>query len=327
MLQNRTFVKSTRCSRRQAVAVQAQVGAGKSVLITGGNTGIGFETAKVLCGKGYDVTIACRDPTRAQNAVSALKAADPAASISYVIMDLANLQSVRDAAAAWLDSGKQIDVLLNNAGVMACPYMTTADGYEYQLGVNHLGHFLWTNELLPRLQENPNPVRVINVSSLAHTFGRINFDDLQSQKSYDPWVAYGQSKLANILFTYEMARRLQPGNSGSSSSNNITVNALHPGVVRTELSRYLITDPDSMATKLLTFLATPFTLSPEQGALTSIYLASSPEVEGVTSKYFDKCRPIPSTPLSYDLDVAVKFWEVSQELTAAKAKTAAAVVA
>ncbi|KAF8071115.1 RDH14 [Scenedesmus sp. PABB004] len=193
---------------------------------------------------------------------------------------------------------------------MACPRMTTADGFEYQLGVNHLGHFLLTTLLLDHLKANPNPVRIVNVASTAHLFGRIDFDDLMSERSYDRWRAYGQSKLANIMFTYELARRLQP-------STAITANCLHPGVVRTELPRYLMDDPTSLGAKLLTALATPFTLSPEQGALTSIYLASSPEVEGVSGKYFDNCRPVPSNAASYDTRVAERLWAVSEELTAA----------
>eukprot|EP00879_Flechtneria_rotunda_P021676 GHRR01022856.1.p1 GENE.GHRR01022856.1~~GHRR01022856.1.p1 ORF type:complete len:328 (+),score=65.48 GHRR01022856.1:56-1039(+) len=284
------------------------VQAAKTALITGGNTGIGYETAKALCKQGYQVTIACRDQGKAANAVQDIRLTVPGASIDHVLLDLANLRSVRGAAASWLDSGKQIDILLNNAGVVACPRMTTVDGYEYQLGVNHLGHFLWTNMLLPRLQENPNPVRVINVSSAAHWFGQINFKDLQSEHNYDRWKAYGQSKLANVLFTYELARRLQPDTS-------ITINCLHPGVVRTELSRYLIEDPSSVFSKVLTTVFAPFTLSPKQGVQTSIYLAASPEVEGVSSKYFDCCRPISSSPASYDTKIAQRFWQVSEELT------------
>eukprot|EP00878_Enallax_costatus_P009201 GHUV01009619.1.p1 GENE.GHUV01009619.1~~GHUV01009619.1.p1 ORF type:complete len:323 (+),score=85.49 GHUV01009619.1:886-1854(+) len=294
---------------RRAVVAQAS---GKTAVITGGNTGIGYETAKSLCIKGYDVVIACRDQQRAANAVANLKQEVPAASIDYVLLDLAKLQSVRDAANKWLDSGRQIDVLLNNAGVMACPRMTTADGYEYQLGVNHLGHFLWTNMLLPQLQDSTSPVRIINVASTAHVFGQINFGDIQSERNYDRWRAYGQSKLANIMFTYELAKRLQP-------STNITVNCLHPGVVRTELPRYLMTDPGAWTSKLMTALFTPFTLSPEQGAQTSIYLASSPEVEGITSNYYDNCRPVSSSPASYDTEVAARLWGVSQELTDVKA--------
>ncbi|WIA11936.1 hypothetical protein OEZ85_012018 [Tetradesmus obliquus] len=287
-------------------------------MITGGNTGIGYETAKVLLAKGYSVTLACRDASRASNAVQRLQQQQPGAPVDYLLLDLADLASVRDAANKWMDSGKQIDVLLNNAGVMACPRMETAQGYEYQLGVNHLGHFLWTNTLLPLLKQNPNPVRIVNVASTAHMFGKMDFDDLQSRNNYDRWRAYGQSKLANILFTYELARKLQP-------SSSITANCLHPGVVRTELSRYLMTDPDALTSKLLTALFTPFTLSPEQGALTNIYCCSSPDVEGISGKYYDSCKPVASTPASYDTATAAKLWSVSKELTQAYAKAPAAV--
>uniref|UniRef100_A0A383WKH4 Uncharacterized protein n=1 Tax=Tetradesmus obliquus TaxID=3088 RepID=A0A383WKH4_TETOB len=302
-------------SRRTATVMAAS---GKTVMITGGNTGIGYETAKVLLAKGYSVTLACRDASRASNAVQRLQQQQPGAPVDYLLLDLADLASVRDAANKWMDSGKQIDVLLNNAGVMACPRMETAQGYEYQLGVNHLGHFLWANTLLPLLKQNPNPVRIVNVASTAHMFGKMDFDDLQSRNNYDRWRAYGQSKLANILFTYELARKLQP-------SSSITANCLHPGVVRTELSRYLMTDPDALTSKLLTALFTPFTLSPEQGALTNIYCCSSPDVEGISGKYYDSCKPVASTPASYDTATAAKLWSVSEELTQAYAKAPAAV--
>eukprot|EP00882_Tetradesmus_deserticola_P013760 GHRQ01014613.1.p1 GENE.GHRQ01014613.1~~GHRQ01014613.1.p1 ORF type:complete len:292 (+),score=92.51 GHRQ01014613.1:48-923(+) len=250
-------------SRRAATTMAA---AGRTVMITGGNTGIGYETAKVLLAKGCSVTLACRDATRASNAVQRLQQQQPGAPVDYLFMDLADLASVRDAANKWIDSGRQIDVVLNNAGVMACPRMETAQGHEYQLGVNHLGHFLWTTMLLPLLRENPNPVRIVNVASTAHMFGKLNFEDLQSRINYDRWRAYGQSKLANIMFTYELARQLQP-------STRITANCLHPGVVRTELSRYLMTDPDALTSKLLTALFTPFTLSPEQVIAGLLYCA------------------------------------------------------
>lgn len=204
-------------------------------------------------------------------------------------------------------------MLLNNAGVMAPPRLETADGYELQLGTNHLGHFAWTSLLLPGLQAQNSPVRIVNVASLAHTFGSINFDDINSERNYDKWRAYGQSKLANIMHCYELGRRLPAG-------SRITANCLHPGVVRTELPRYLMTDPDSLGGRLLTALATPFTLSPEEGALTSIYAATSPELEGVSGKYLDRCRPIASTPASYDTGVAARLWQVSQELVDAKVK-------
>eukprot|EP00775_Hariotina_reticulata_P004467 gene4467-4723_t len=228
--------------------------------------GIGYETAKALLQQNYNVTIACRDKNRATDAVSKLRAEVPGADVDWLQLDLADLQSVSRAANTWLDSGKQIDVLLNNAGVMACPRMTTADGFEYQLGVNHLGHFLWTKMLLPQMQQNPNPVRIINVSSAAHMFGKMDFADLQSERDYDRWRAYGKRAAATCCIALC------------------------------------------------------------QGAQTSIFLASSPDVEGITSKYYDNCSPITSSPASYNTETARKLWEVSEELTeqAVKARGTAA---
>ncbi|KIY98551.1 retinol dehydrogenase 14 (all-trans/9-cis/11-cis) [Monoraphidium neglectum] len=154
------------------------------------------------------------------------------------------------------------------------------------------------------------PVRIVNVASAAHAFGKIDFDSFRSSKGYSEWPTYGQSKLANILFTYELARRLK-------GAGVPTVNALHPGVVRTELGRYLLSDDASFLTKAMWSLMTPFTKTPVQGAQTSIFLASSPEAEGITGKYYSDCKPISSTPASYDVDVAKKLYDVSLELVGA----------
>ncbi|GAB4823373.1 hypothetical protein N2152v2_010419 [Parachlorella kessleri] len=236
----------------------------------------------------------------------ARKAEFPEAKLEVAVFDLADLSSVRDWANKALSFGFPVDVLVNNAGVMACPRLETKDGFEYQLGVNHLGHFLLTNMLLPLLTSNPeSPARIVNVSSSAHAFGHIKFEDLQSTRGYNRWGAYGQSKLANVLFTYELARRL-----GSKAS----VNALHPGVVRSELQRYLV-EGLTWQKPLVTALGTLFGgLAPEEGAKTSVYLASSAEIEGVTGKYFDKCKPVRSSAESYDSNVTQRLWDVSAEL-------------
>ncbi|KAG2482771.1 hypothetical protein HYH03_018311 [Edaphochlamys debaryana] len=299
-----------RVAGRRALVCQASV-AGKHILITGGNTGIGYETALDLAQKGMNVTMACRDNDKAQAAVQRIKSAVPSARVDTVHLDLSDLDSVRDCAQRVLDSGVQYDVWLNNAGVMACPKLATAQGYEYQLGVNHLGHFALTQAVLPALQAANKPVRIINVASAAHTFGQINFADLQHDKEYDAWKVYGQSKLANVMYSYELAQRLGP-------DSKITVNALHPGVVKTELGRWMVEDSKKswfMPLALEAFKL--FMLEPKQGAATSIHLASSPEVEGVTGKYFDKCRPVTSSPASYDKSVQQRLWQVSEELTAA----------
>eukprot|EP01024_Parvocaulis_polyphysoides_P016022 TRINITY_DN170_c0_g1_i4.p1 TRINITY_DN170_c0_g1~~TRINITY_DN170_c0_g1_i4.p1 ORF type:complete len:318 (-),score=35.71 TRINITY_DN170_c0_g1_i4:167-1120(-) len=293
------------CARAQAITDVSK----KHVVITGGNTGIGLETAKVLAMKGYSTTLACRNLDKAKAAQRKIIDEVPNAEIDVLELKLDNLQSVQDAASKLLDSQKQIDVLLNNAGVMACPEMKTDDGFEYQLGVNHLGHFLFTNKLLPKIQENTNGCRIINVASSAHLFGEMDFNDLMfSKKRYDPWRAYGQSKLANILFTYELSRMLQ------GKAIRCTANCLHPGVVGTELARYIFPtstpfyDVVNNITKL-------FVKTPEQGAETSIYLATSPQVQGVSSKYYVDSKPAASSFASYDTKMAKQLWEVSQELT------------
>lgn len=280
----------------------------KVALVTGGNTGIGLQTAKALLQQDYFVVLGCRSQERAEAARAQLREAVPnARGIELAIFDLADLNSVREWGKRAQDFGLPLDVLVNNAGVMACPQMQTKDGFEYQLGVCHLGHFLLTSMLLPLLSNPDRPSRIVNVSSAAHYFGSIDFSDLQSSKSYQPWKAYGQAKLANVLHTYELARQLAP-------TANCTANTLHPGVVNTELARYLLPEQTAWWQKPLLQASKAFALTPEQGAQTSIYLASSPEVEGVSGKYYDKSRPVSSSKESYDREVAQRLWAVSSEL-------------
>jgi NAD(P)-dependent dehydrogenase (short-subunit alcohol dehydrogenase family) len=280
----------------------------KVALVTGGNTGIGFITAQSLAEKGYYVVLGCRNKAKAEAARDRIKAAVPGnRGVEVATFDLADLASVQAWASRARDFGLPLDLLVNNAGVMACPEMRTKDGFEYQLGVHHLGHFLLTNMLLPLMTDPLRPSRIVNVSSAAHMFGHMNFDDLQSTQSYDAWRAYGQSKLANVLFTYQLAKRLPVGSS-------TTVNALHPGVVNTELGRYLLPEQPAWWQMPLLNGLKAFTLTPEQGAATSIYVASSPEVEGVSGKYFDKCKPVTSSKESYDVEIAAKLWNTSAEL-------------
>jgi NAD(P)-dependent dehydrogenase (short-subunit alcohol dehydrogenase family) len=287
-------------------------------LITGANCGIGLETAKALAAQGMHVTLACRDPAKAAAAAAAVReaAGDTGATVDTLPLDLASLASVRSAVATTLDAGRPIDVLVNNAGIMALPTRaTTADGFERQLGVNHLGHFAFTLGLLPLLTRPDRPARVIHVSSSAHQFARagMSFDDLQSEQAYTPWGAYGESKLANVLFSAELARRAPP-------AVRLTSNALHPGVVKTELARHLV-DPASAGflQRAAMALTAPFLKTPAQGAATSIHLASSPEVEGVSGRYFVNCKPVSTSAAGYDVDAARRLWEVSAELTGAPA--------
>lgn len=309
--------RASRCRLKLSAQASTGPGGNKIALITGGNTGIGFETASSLLQKGYNVILGCRNE---EKGIASMRKLEPFAkqggsSVELAVFDLADLNSVSDYAKRALDTGRPIDVLLNNAGVMACPLMRTKQGFEQQIGVNHLGHFLLTNSLLPLLEQSAamrQDARIINVASSAHYPGTIDFNDfLWEKKDYSKWGAYCQSKLANVMYSYELSRRLQ--NSG------ITVNALHPGVVATELGRYLFPSLASDQeipwwSKPILSVATSFLLTPEQGAQTSIYLASSPEVTGVTGKYFDSCKPKNSSRESYDDQKQKKLWDISEEL-------------
>eukprot|EP01023_Acetabularia_acetabulum_P015117 TRINITY_DN17333_c1_g1_i1.p1 TRINITY_DN17333_c1_g1~~TRINITY_DN17333_c1_g1_i1.p1 ORF type:complete len:335 (-),score=52.52 TRINITY_DN17333_c1_g1_i1:96-1100(-) len=303
-LRQRALVKVEASESQQ----EQQQQCGKHVVITGANSGIGLQTAKVLAEKGFSTTLACRDLQRAKVAKNIILEETPGADVDILELKLDNLQSVSDAAKYLMDSDKDIDVLINNAGVMGCPYMQTEDGFEYQLGVNHLGHFLFTQGLLPKLRNNSKKSRVVNVASAAHVFGKMDLDDLDYQKNkYDAWKAYGRSKLANIMFTYGLASRIK-------ASDICTVNCLHPGVVSTELGRYMFPE-DGVLSKILMSGVRRFFKTPEQGALTTIYLAASPEVENITSKYYKDCKADISSPQSYDAQAYDKLWEVSVEQT------------
>ena len=203
---------------------------GKTVIITGANTGIGKETAIDLARRGARVILACRSVERGEKAAVEVRERSGNENAVFRQLDLSSLASVRQFSAKILEEEPRIDILINNAGVMMCPYSKTADGFEMQFGTNHLGHFLLTNLLLDRIKEAPSG-RIINVSSLAYRFGKINFDDLNSQQSYSETGAYSQSKLANILFTRSLAKRLE--------GTNVTANCLHPGAVATELQRHV----------------------------------------------------------------------------------------
>lgn len=203
---------------------------GKIVIITGANTGIGLETAVDMAQRGARVILACRSPERGEAAVQVVKERSKNEAVVFAQLDLASLQSVRDFATRILNQEPRIDILINNAGVMVPPYTKTEDGFELQFGVNHLAHFLLTNLLLDRIKEAPS-ARIVNVSSLAHHFGKINFDDLQSEKKYSRTGAYCQSKLANVLFTRSLAQSLK--------DTQVTTYSLHPGSIRTELARHV----------------------------------------------------------------------------------------
>jgi len=253
---------------------------GKTVVITGASDGIGKETARDLAARGARVIMACRDMKKCE---SVRKEIVMESSNKYVYCrqcDLASMESIRQFAKRFNEEESRLDILINNAGVMRCPKSLTSEGIEMQLGVNHMGHFLLTHLLLDKIKES-KPSRVINVSSVAHTRGKINFDDLNSERQYDPATAYEQSKLANVLFTRELAQQLQ--------GSGITVNALHPGIVDSNITRHMSFMKSYMATLFLRPLFWPFVKSAKQGAQTTLYCALDPSLDQVTGRYFSNC--------------------------------------
>ncbi len=278
---------------------------GKTVLITGGNSGIGFETAVALARYGANVVFTSRDPHRGEHAVDEIRRRS-AADVALMPLDLASFASIRAFAADFLQRYDNLHVLHNNAGLVLSERTETEDGFETTFGVNHLGHFLLTDLLLDRVKAGA-PARIVNVSSRAHRFARggLDFDDLQSTNSYGGMRAYARSKLANIYFTRELARRLQ--------GTGVTVNAVHPGGVNTGFAR----DGDVRAPfSWLWTLAKPFLRSPEKGAQTSIFVASAPELEGVTGNYFADSKEVQPTRMARDDDAAGRLWAASEALVA-----------
>ena len=274
---------------------------GRVCLITGANSGIGKATALGLARLGATVVLACRDSERGDVARRDIieETENPEASVGQV--DLASLESVRSFAKAFSEKFPHLHVLVNNAGIYQSRRIVTEDGFESTFAINHLAHFLLTNLLLESLKGSA-PSRIVNVTSEAHRTGHVNFDDLQGERRYWGMKSYPQSKLANVLFTYELARRLK--------GTEVTANCVHPGTVRTNFGR---NSGGFMALAVRIFA--PFMLSPEDGAKTVVWLASSPEVEHVTGMYFEKQSERKSTKESYDLNVARRLWEVSSELT------------
>ncbi|TRZ17433.1 hypothetical protein HGM15179_009687, partial [Zosterops borbonicus] len=279
---------------------------GKTVIITGANSGLGRAAAAELLRMRARVIMGCRDRARAERAAREIRAEvgereDGAGELVVRELDLASLRSVRAFCHRVLQEESRLDVLINNAGIFQCPYMKTEDGFEMQFGVNHLGHFLLTNLLLGLLK-NSAPSRIVVVSSKLYKYGEINFEDLNSEISYNKSFCYSRSKLANILFARELARRLE--------GTGVTVNSLHPGIVRTNLGRHV--NIPLLAKPLFNLVSWAFFKTPLEGAQTSIYLASSPDVEGVSGKYFGDCREEELLPKAMDDLVARKLWDISE---------------
>jgi retinol dehydrogenase 14 len=274
----------------------------RTVLVTGASGGIGKATALGLARMDAHVAIVGRDPERTEAAARDIRAVGGSA-VDVFIADLSSQAEVRRIAAETLRRLTRIDVLINNVGGYWNSRHVTADGLERTFAVNHLAPFLLTSLLLGRMKQNA-PARVITVSSNAHRTGRIDFDDLQGERSYSGSRAYDQSKLANVLFAYELARRLR--------GTGVTSNALHPGVVRTSFGA----DDPAGIQKFVVPLLRPLMKSPERGAATSIQLATAPELEGVTGAFFANGRRTRSSKASYDEGDATRLWRVSAELVA-----------
>jgi NAD(P)-dependent dehydrogenase (short-subunit alcohol dehydrogenase family) len=272
----------------------------KICLITGASSGIGKVTAIALAKMGAEVLVVCRNLSQAEKLVQEIKMVSGNESTDFFVADLADLASIKQLAEDFKARFNRLDILINNAGILQTFRSETKERLESHFGVNYLAHFLLTELLLENLKKSP-AARIINVSSDAHAWAKLDFDNLSLKRGFTMMRAYGNSKLAQLYFTYELARRLK--------ETNITVNALHPGVVSTGIARHnVFTD------FFFNGLGKPFLLTPEQGAETSIYLASSPEVAGVSGKYFYKKKSLNSSDESYDTKKAAKMWQISEDL-------------
>ncbi len=273
------------------------------ILITGGNAGIGKATAIALAKKGAKIIIACRNEAKAQAAVSEIKKAAKKEAIYSLTCDLASFDSVRNCAKNYRQQFGQLDILINNAGLITDKLQFTQEGFELQIGVNHLGHFLLTTALIDLLEQSTEP-RIVNVSSKAHYKGKVKFNTFKGEvgaERYSGMAAYGQSKLANVLFTKELVNRYP----------KICSHALHPGVVGTEIAGK---NDNKTLWRVLWKIISPVMLSPTKGAKTSVYLASSSEALATNGKYFDKQKEVAPAALANDAALAKKLWEVSEQL-------------
>ncbi len=274
---------------------------GKTCLVTGATSGIGRVTALALAAQGAELIVVGRNQQKAEDTIRWIRLETGNGSVQYLLADFSDLRQVRELATVFRGRYSRLDVLVNNAGAFFNTRRETPYGIEMTFLVNHLAPLLLTNLLLETLQRSA-PARIVNVSSDAHKYDTMNFDDLGFTRGYFGMKAYARSKLANVLFTYELARRL--------SGSGVTVNAVHPGHVATDIWRtnFPIIGP------ALKWVMGLFALTSEEGADTSIYLASSPDVEGVTGGYFARRERVRSSPLSYDENISQRLWEVSENL-------------
>jgi NAD(P)-dependent dehydrogenase (short-subunit alcohol dehydrogenase family) len=274
---------------------------GRICVLTGGTSGIGRETAVALAGAGARLALVCRDRQRGEDTAAEIAARTGSRDVALHLADLSVQSDVRRVAAELLASYPAIHVLVNNAGIVNLRHSLTPDGIETVFATNHLAYVLLTLLLLERLRASA-PARIVNVASEAHRFGQLDFDDLGNARRYRTFRVYGQSKLANVLFTYELARRL--------AGSGVTVNCVHPGAVATRLGHN-----NGAVARVLATMLRPFFRTAAQGADTSIWLASSPEVEGVSGQYFIRRRSRRSSAASYDEATARRLWDVSLRLT------------
>jgi len=279
---------------------------GKTCLITGATQGVGFATAKALSAMGARVVLVGRDAARAARSVATIKSETGNDAVSFLVADLSSFEAVRALAQSFKNAHSHLNVLVNNAGGMSRRRKVTSDNFELSWKLNHLAYFLLTAQLLPLLKAS-SPSRIINVASTAHYRAQIDFDDLQGEKKYSMWKAYGQSKLANVMFTYALARRLE--------GSGVTANCVHPGVVATGFVANI-----GPLEKLLAPLINLVMISPDEGAKTSVYLASAPGVASVNGTYFDKQQPTRTSKASYDEAVQERLWALSAQQTGVDAK-------
>ena len=288
----------------------------KKALVTGASGGLGAETARTLCGAGAEVTLAARDVKKAENVAAAIRSAQPSAQVTVTQLDLTSLENIRACADRILSSNDSLDLLINNAGVMACPLERTKRGWELQLATNHIGHFLLTGRLLPALQASAAG-RIVNLSSAGHRLDTMNFDDPHfERRAYDKWGAYGQSKTANVLFTIELDKRL--------TQDGVRAFAVHPGMIMTELARHMKeSDFEDLQSRSGPTAGHLSFKSVEAGAATSVWAATAPELDGRGGLYCEDCGVAAPkendeslkgyAPHAVDPDAARKLWALSQE--------------
>ncbi len=287
---------------------------GRTAVVTGANSGIGYVTARELARRGASVVLACRSAARGKAAEIRLRAEVPGAEVEFAALDLADLGSVREFAKGFGERRAALDLLINNAGVMALPYGRTADGFETQLGVNHLGHFALTGLLLPRLRAAAPGARIVNVSSGFHALANVDLDDLGYERGYRPWFAYGRSKTANLLFTHELSRRF------AAAGSTIVAAAAHPGYASTNLHAGATRDGGTLYARAVAIANDVLAQPAAGGALPTLYAATAPGVRQdafIGPRFGWRGAPVGSWRAKWTLDdkSGERLWDASEKLT------------